>query len=80
MNKEVLAFGKVIQKQRKLLKITQEELAYRSSLDRTFISYVENGKKIASIVSLFAFARGLHISATDLIRQVEDELKRPSNH
>ncbi|MFC0213812.1 helix-turn-helix domain-containing protein [Paenibacillus chartarius] len=79
MNKEVLAFGRVIQKQRKLLKMTQEELAYRSSLNRTFISYVENGRKIASIVSLFAFARGLHIPAADLIRQVEDELNRLSD-
>ncbi len=75
MNKEVLAFGKVIQRERKLLKLTQEELAYRASLDRTFISYVENGRKIASIVSLFAFAQGLNVKASYLIQEVENELK-----
>ncbi len=76
MNREVLAFGKVIQRERKHLKLTQEELAYRASLDRTFISYVENGRKIVSIVSIFAFAKGLGLSASYLIQQVENELKR----
>lgn len=76
MDKTVLAFGKVIQKQRKILKLTQEELAYRAELDRTFISYVENAHKIPSLVSIFQFAKGLDMSPSKLIAKVEEELKR----
>mgnify|MGYP001294647350 CR=1 FL=1 len=72
----VIAFGKVIQRKRKILKMTQEELAFRASLDRTCVSYVENARKVPSIVSIFAFANGLNVSASYLISEVEKELKR----
>ncbi|XID95027.1 helix-turn-helix domain-containing protein [Paenibacillaceae bacterium WGS1546] len=77
MDNEILvAFGKTIKKRRQNLKITQEELAYRAELDRTFISYVENAHKLPSLISVFQFAKGLDLSPSDLIAEVEKELKR----
>lgn len=77
MSDEILvAFGRTIQKQRKLLNLTQEELAYRANLDRTFISYVENAHKLPSLISVFQFAKGLDMPVSKLIAEVEKELKR----
>lgn len=74
MDKIVTAFGTVVKRHRKALKLTQEEYAHRCGLDRTFVSYVENSHKVPSLISVFQFAKGLNISAAKLIAKVEEEL------
>ena len=76
MDEILIAFGKTIKKERKLQKITQEELAYRARLDRTFISYVENARKLPSLISVFQFAQGLNMPPSELLKRVEKELQR----
>jgi len=50
---------------RSKVKISQEELALRADLDRTYINSVENGKRNISIVNIekIAFALNLSIRA-----------------
>ena len=64
------AFGEVIRKIRKEeLKISQAELEQRTGLDRTFISDLERGIQGPGIRTLFRVAKGLEISAWDLVHQ-----------
>ncbi len=68
------AFGLVLSKYRKSLEISQEELAHRSNLDRTFISLLERGHRNATLNTLFALCRSLDVKPSDLIREVEEIL------
>ena len=58
-------YSKRLQSLRKKANITQEELAFRSKLDRTYISSVENGKRNISINNIEKIATALKISVKD---------------
>jgi transcriptional regulator with XRE-family HTH domain len=45
--------------------ISQEELAFRADLDRTYINSVEHGKRNISIVNIERIAIALNISVKD---------------
>jgi transcriptional regulator with XRE-family HTH domain len=47
--------------------ISQEELAHRADLDRTYISYIENRRYAASIDVLGRIAKGLGVHASELL-------------
>lgn len=57
--------GQKIREFRKIRNMTQEQLAYTSQLDRTYINSVENGRRNISIVNLEKIAKGLHIQIKD---------------
>lgn len=61
------AFGTVIRKQREALCISQEELAYRAGLHRTYISLIERGLRSASIETIFRLAKALGTTGSDLL-------------
>ena len=52
--------------------LSQEELADRAELHRTYISSVERAQRNVSLENLFKLARGLSVSAEDLIRPVSN--------
>ena len=56
-----IAVGKRIKELRQKSKLTQEELAFISELDRTYINGVENGRRNISIVNLEKIAGGLKV-------------------
>ena len=56
------------------LGITQEELAERCEMDRTFISSVERGQKNPSFKSIWIFAEGLEVSPAALMRRTQELL------
>lgn len=64
-------FGIVLREQRKKLSITQDELAHRSNLDRTFVGLLERGQRKPSLDTIFALSRGLEIRPSELIAEVE---------
>lgn len=70
----VSAFGQVVRELRKTQHLSQETLADASSLDRTFLSQLETGRKQPSLLTIFRLATALHISASDLMRQVEERV------
>lgn len=56
-------FGKNVQKYRKLLKLTQEELAEKIDVSQTFLANIERGKRGASMETIELLAKSLSIPA-----------------
>lgn len=65
------AFGFVLKEERKRVAISQEELAYQSNLDRTYISLLERGKRNSTLKVLFNLCDSLNISPTHFINEME---------
>ena len=63
----LLEVGRRIRIRRQELKLTQEQLAFETNFDRTYISLVERGKRNLSLLNLLRFAKALQCSAKDLI-------------
>lgn len=64
---QVLATNVV--KFRKQLGLTQEDLAYKADIDRTYIGYIENAKQNISIEKLCAIAKALKVDVSDLLKR-----------
>jgi CheY-like chemotaxis protein len=64
--------GATIRSNRLALGISQEELAYRAGLHRTYISDVERGARNPSVASVQKLARALDISVSMLFEQADD--------
>lgn len=60
-------FARRMREQRALLEITQEEVAHRAELDRTYISGCERGLRNPSLVSVEKIATALEICAHKLL-------------
>ena len=50
--------------------LSQEELADRAGLHRTYISSVERAQRNVSLENLFKIAQGLEVSAQDLLNPI----------
>lgn len=62
--------GKRIKELRTQAGLTQMELAGKSSLDRTYINSVENGKRNISITNIEKIANALNVSISDLFKNI----------
>lgn len=62
-------FGKRLRAQRNSLGISQEELAFRSGLHRTYVGSVERGERNLSLENIFLFAKALKCSPIELLPQ-----------
>lgn len=51
--------------------MTQEELAFKAGLDRTYISQLENEKKSPTVAVLFRICDALGIAASKVLARVE---------
>jgi transcriptional regulator with XRE-family HTH domain len=73
MNDEFLIecdkLGKVISALRKQAGISQEELAFRASIDRTYISQIERGVGNPSLLVIFKIAQALKVSMSFLFQE-----------
>ncbi|EAM7648481.1 helix-turn-helix transcriptional regulator [Escherichia coli] len=70
MDTNLKLLGESIKKARTLLGISQEELAFRSMLHRTYISSVERGERNISFLNLIKIAKALEISPSELIEGI----------
>ena len=52
---------------RKQKHLTQEELAYRSKLDYSYINQIENGKRNPSLTAIANIAQALGVRIEDLL-------------
>ncbi|NEP00968.1 MAG: helix-turn-helix transcriptional regulator [Symploca sp. SIO2E9] len=68
------ALGQVLVKYRTLAKISQEELADRAGIHRTYVSQIERGLKSPTLSVLFQISRALNTTASVLIAEVEQAL------
>jgi len=69
------ALGILARKRRENLNISQEELAMRSNLDRTYISGIERGVRNPSLTALLSLAEGLGLSISQLLNGLEVGIK-----
>jgi transcriptional regulator with XRE-family HTH domain len=65
------ALGKVLAKHRNISKISQEELADRAGIHRTYVSQIERGLKSPTLSILFQVSNSLGTTASSLIAEVE---------
>lgn len=57
--------GLRIKELRQNLKLTQEALAYKAEIDKTYVNEVENGKRNVSVINLEKIVSALDSSLTD---------------
>jgi transcriptional regulator with XRE-family HTH domain len=68
MEKELLkSFGQHVKNIRLTQKISQEELALKAELDRTYISGIERGLRNVSLINIVKLANALNISITEIV-------------
>ena len=73
------AFGKTLRRCRKAKGWSQEQLALESGHQRVFISWLETGRKQATISTIFNLAKVLDVEPCELIRSVQTELADEQN-
>ena len=59
--------GKRIRRFRETQKLSQEELAYRAGVHRTYLGGIERGERNPSLKNLAAIARALSVRLADLV-------------
>jgi len=64
-------FGLAVRKRRQELSISQEELADRAELHRTYISDIERGRRNLSLDNIEKLALALELSLSELMREAE---------
>lgn len=62
-----LFIGKRISELRKIKKLSQEELAFKADIDRTYMSSIERGKRSISLVVAIKLSSALEIDLLKLI-------------
>lgn len=65
-------FGANVRVQRKKLGITQEELAHKAGLARSFMSDVERGAKNATVITIARIALALGVEAALLMEGIPE--------
>ena len=71
------AFGRAVRAWRNELDLSQEELAGRAELHRTYVADVERGARNLSLVSMTKLARALRVPISELFRMMEERESRP---
>lgn len=67
-------FGEVVRKRRRELGLSQEDLGFRSTLHRTYISEIERGLKSPSLRATLAIAEALNTKMSTLIIITEQKV------
>jgi transcriptional regulator with XRE-family HTH domain len=64
-------FGYAVKVRRDELGLTQEDLAHRTNIHRTYLSDVERGTRNVSLVNIELLAAALGVSMSDLFKLVD---------
>jgi transcriptional regulator with XRE-family HTH domain len=70
------AFGLVLRRERQRAGLSQEELAFRASMDRTFVSRAERGERQPALATVLLLAEALGIPAATLVDLTAVALER----
>jgi transcriptional regulator with XRE-family HTH domain len=68
------AFGAAVRARRTALGLSQEELAARADLHRTYVGDIERGRRNVSLNNIRKLAAALGCSPSDLLREAEGRL------
>jgi len=72
----LVAIGKAIRQVREDRQLSQDQLASKAGLDRSYVSSIENGKRNVSIQNLSKIANSLGVSLTEIVQLAEDRLSK----
>ena len=75
-DKFLQALGKTIAARRQQLGMSQEELAHRAQINRTYIGDIERGARNIAVLNLVKLAEGLEVTLSELFSAVEKGLGR----
>jgi transcriptional regulator with XRE-family HTH domain len=64
-------FGFAVKTRREELNLTQEDLAEKAGIHRTYVSDIERGSRNLSLINIERLAAALSMSLADLFRLVE---------
>ena len=67
----ITSFAASVRKLRHGLEISQEELAERADLHRTYIADIERGARNPTLLTIKKLANGLGVSAADLLSEIK---------
>ena len=68
-NKKILIiFGENVRKFRNEIGISQEELAHRSGLHRTYIGMIERAEKNITLLNIYKISQALKVSIQELTK------------
>lgn len=62
--------GRRIKTLRKELNMTQEDLAFKVGVDRSYMGFVERGEKNPTLKNLDGMAKALKVSLSDLFKLI----------
>ena len=64
------AFGRAVQEMRREIGMTQEDLASKAGIHRTYLSDVERGQRNLGLQNIVAIAHGLRVYPYHLMKRV----------
>jgi transcriptional regulator with XRE-family HTH domain len=70
--------GDILREAREKAGLSQEQLAFRAGVDRTYVSQLENDKKSPTIQTLFRLCGAMKASPAAVIGRLERSLARRS--
>jgi transcriptional regulator with XRE-family HTH domain len=65
-------FGENVRKYRRLLNISQEELAHKADLHRTYIGMIERAEKNITLVNIEKIANALEVKINVLLKHSDN--------
>ncbi|WP_298930926.1 helix-turn-helix transcriptional regulator [uncultured Ramlibacter sp.] len=74
--KLIQALAAEIKSRRSTLGISQEELAHRAGLNRTFVGKIEIAATQPSFTVLFGLATALNVTVVELVRAIEVRVRK----
>jgi len=69
----LIRFGKRMREVRERVGISQEKLAEKAGLHRTYVSSVERGKRNISLLNIERLARALSVTLAELMPEIEQD-------
>lgn len=73
------AFGSMVRSVRLGVAISQEELALRAGLDRSYVGQVERGERNLTLENIYRLAEGLGVPPSSLISELNGSLDLASS-
>jgi transcriptional regulator with XRE-family HTH domain len=73
-----LRFGAVVRAFRRRLGVSQEELAWRADIHRTYLADIERGQRNISLSSIVRLVRALSVSLAEFFHAFEEYFQSPT--
>ena len=74
LDNESVKIGKILKRLRKSKLLSQEEFAFRSGIDRKYISDLERDIYKPGLLTFMNMARALEMKPSELMKELEDSI------